>query len=125
MGVRTSEPPTSGPLRDGGSDVLTPEEVIIELAKAGRLYVTPSRVLAEALDEAEFFSLWAIAGQITGHEWCSCSLCHEVQLIMPSSKRRCHMTPACHGQMVRIVPRPRMTKALRVALGIASGTEER
>jgi hypothetical protein len=97
-------------------NMATLREVVIQLAEAGQLYVTNQVSAAQLLPEAHWLTRWAVEGQRTGQEWCSCDVCGEIQLIKPAPKRVCHMSYRCRGHMVRIAPRPRLTKAVIEAL---------
>lgn len=140
MGVRTSDPHDQG---YRGSDALT----LGALAEAGLLYVTTQQTRAQLMRrllQAEWSSrpevitlvLWAIQGQLTGHEWCVCTSCQEVRLMVPTALKDsdaksytdeppmahayCHMTPGCLGHMQRIAKRPILTAKLRHILPSAT-----
>ena len=60
--------------------------------------------------------IWAIQGQLTGHEWQACTSCYEVQLAVIRQKHRCIMTPGCKGRLQRLATRPILTAQLRQIL---------
>lgn len=55
-------------------------------------------------------SMWAVIGQVNGHEWFACDVCTEVRLMKVKRNVKCHMTPRCAGHMVRLSPRPIIKK---------------
>ena len=108
----------------GGSGVLP---WIRLLAAEGLLYATEQRgpqasirAVREAYSdpEAALVAMWAIAGQLSGHEWCVCGVCGTPRLTKPSEAKppRCTLTPGCQGHLMRVAARPRMTKPLKLAL---------
>lgn len=103
-------------------------ETVAILAEVGALYVQgnlpiyEAQWIAAATIPAEDMWVWAwgIMGQAVGHEWCQCTSCGAVQLMEPR-KIKCRMTFACQGDMVRLKPRPRLTKKLKAHLEILGG----
>ena len=93
---------------------------LLELAAAGHLYAgvgRPASAVVATLDGDDLlFVRWALAGQVTGHEWHACGKCGQLRLMKIQLRRRCTLSVRCGGHMERIVARPRLTAAVKQAL---------
>jgi len=128
--VRPPDRHGSGPLNGWRSGGLTPwSEAVTMLSQAGLMYATKDRSPADTLEQArlamfrklpldvvELVVRWALSGQLTGHEWHICHGCGQPRMVAVRKDQRCHSTPRCNFVMVRIAPRPVLTKKLREAL---------
>ena len=101
--------------------------LVQSLAEADLLYVTIYQTRAQLLArclQADWSStpaalttvIWAIQGQLIGHEWHACTSCDECQLAPITQRHRCIMTPGCAGHLQRLVKRPILTARLRQIL---------
>ena len=117
---------------------MEPVAIIRQLAVDGCLYATKTVSAAVVLrladfiepDEWQWLVAWSLAGQATGHEWCACTSCGELRLMVRPTKsapRSCVTRPVmermatkrdCPGFMRAIAPRPLMTKAVKRNLGM-------
>jgi hypothetical protein len=115
-------------------------DCLMKLDAADCLYSKPGRPPRLILDQAKatvgskgyWLCLWALMGQLSGHEWCYCSECRAVRLMVPTGLKQsnaktytddppaahayCKLKPGCLGHMVRIRKRPMMTKTLRATM---------
>jgi hypothetical protein len=118
--ARAGEPPKHCDLA-----VLTFATTVRDLADRDLLYARKGRNSRYTLQEALSFRCswdvvvavrWAIAGQVTGHEWHACGRCQSVALLPIEKGQKCHMTPKCEGHMRRLAVRPRKSRDLRNCL---------
>lgn len=110
-------------------------DVLRGLAAKDLLYAKRGRPAPVVIEEARqaygsqgrLFARLAIMGQVSGHEWCYCSLCETVMVMVPTGLKGkdqeryttdpppahgyCKMTPRCLGHMIRIAKRPILRQA--------------